>query len=334
MNSKTILVIFSLSCVIALFSCEEYTPVIPTDKVVLESEFCVPVGDSIADSFARESEYVRITPMVMECDTLPYHFIFGMKDYRLWLNVYDSTWVQVDEHLFPNQVEKSYHVGYGEYGELCDAYLSLVHYDDYIKFLEVHIIYKRESSYAIRCQSLFIDNGKFVVVNDDIAAVAIDGNFVINNESYNFRPLSSKDYLKPWIDNSFLYVYRRNSYQYICYNLEDYSILYSSEESHRQVVAEVENAINYEEVIAVSGVDSPEIERYNLKTRKAEWSFYIKYSDLVPQDAKCLSLDVVERMENEWKFAGEWVLFDGTHKELVFIININTGEYLVDNDLP
>ena len=121
--------------------------------------------------------------------------------------------------------------------------------------------------------------------------------------------------------------------QCICYNLEDYSILYKSEGGADLSSFEIENAINYEEVIEIYGTDNPKIERFNLKTRETKWSFDIKGADLVPQDAKCLSLDVVERRENEWMFAGKWVLFDGTHKESEFIININTGERLTDEAL-
>lgn len=335
MNSKTLLAILSLFCVILFFSCEEENVLDSPDRIVFEDDLDNPFLDSIVNSLEKESEYVRVTPMIVDCDTLPYHFIFGMKDYKLWLNVYDSTWVQVDEHSFPNQIEKSYHVGYGEYGKLCDAYLSLIHYDNHIKFLEVYIIYKLESSYAIRCQSLFIDNRNFVVVNDEIIGRNLDEIVVINNGPYNLRPHSSKEYLKPWINNSFLYINRINS-QCICFDLEDYSILYKSEKGSHSGVVEVENAINYEEVIMVTvsgGADSPEVKRFNLKTGKTEWSFFIKDSDLVPQDAKCLSLYVVERRENEWMFASEWILFDGTHKELKFIINIDTGEYLTDYTL-
>lgn len=336
MNSKTLLAIFSLFCVISFFSCEEDTTIAPMREIVFIDGKAVDksVIKPIVDSLAKESEYVRASPIIADYQFLPFNFIFGMKDYRPWLNVYDSTWVQIGEHSFSYQVEKGYHVGYGEYSELYDAYLSHIHYDDHVKFLEMILVYKYESGYTTRCQSLFIDNSNFVVVYDSIESNSLES--FNSPDDINIFPQGSEEFLKPWVDNSFLYLYhnsRGSSYQYICYNLEDYSVIYKSEPGRDKVEIEIENAINHEEVIMVSGTDSPEIKRYNLKTLETEWSFSIKGSDLMPHDAKCLSLDIVEKRENEWTFAGEWVLFDGAHKKLEFVIDINTGEYLTDNTL-
>ena len=64
-----------------------------------------------------------------------------------------------------------------------------------------------------------------------------------------------------------------------------------------------------------------------IKNGDVKWSINIKDTYLLTSDAKCLSLNIVDKMDKRWKFVGEWILYDGTHKVLEFIVDIDKGEY-------
>ena len=339
--------ILSLLGVIILFSCEESNDDSPTIEITGPSNiFGVDesVVDEIVNTLKEDSEYIRVTPIMPDSEISQFHFIFGMKDCRLWLNVYDSDWCQINEHLSPIRIENKYHIGYGEYGELCDVFLSGIHYRDNVKFLEIYIIYQSELKYIIRCQSIFVDNNDFIIVNDRIIADNLTESeykvfYLYEQYSqysfiYNIRPAEvSKFFMKPWINNSFLYLNVSNNrlggggYSCVCYNLVDYTTLYESAKRYSGLTSfEIENAINCEEVI-INHTNLSTIERFNIKNGDVKWSINIKDTYLLTSDAKCLSLNIVDKMDKRWKFVGEWILYDGTHKVLEFIVDIDKGEY-------
>lgn len=357
MRLNKFLTILCFLSIIILCSCEEDNNDSPIIEITGPPTFAEINGidesvvGKIVNALITDSEYIRVTPILADSKNSQFHFIFGVKDYKPWLNVYDSDWRLINKHLFPNQIENRYHIGYGEYGELCDIFLSHIHYSDNAKFLEIYIVYKitdkYEPKYAIRCQSIFIDNNDFFVVNDSnisdypynyhLSGVHIEEYSQYDSFTYNTLPYTIESLRKPWINNSFLHIYisrlnKTGGHQCICYNLANFSVIYKSTKEYSNLTSfEIENAINYEEVIIIDGTKSPEIERYNINTGDTKWSINIKNTDLIPSDAKFVSLNVVERLDNIWILVGEWILYDGTHKKLKLEVNIETGEYFIDD---
>ena len=221
--------IFKFLCflsIIILCACEEDNNDSPIIEITGPPSFAEINGidesvvGEIVNTLITDSEYIRVTPILADSKNSQFHFIFGVKDYKPWLNVYDSDWRLINEHLFPNQIENSYHIGYGEYGELCDIFLSHIHYSDNAKFLEIYIAYKYGSKYAIRCQSMFINKNDFYVVNDSniggpnhtLSGVHIEQYSQYDSFTYNTLPYTIERLRKPWINNSFLHIYIYKSY--------------------------------------------------------------------------------------------------------------------------
>lgn len=325
--------LITILCIITGCHKEEH-PIGVTTPLPLEDP-----STAICDSLKQDSKFVRITPVIEPIDgSITSNFIIGMKENKLWLNTYDNDWACIQEHHSTKPIETNYHVGYGVYGELYDMFLSLIYYDDNIKFLEIYFIYKDiNQKYYIRCQSAFINDNNFIVVNDTFVTGGDYYEIMFSNiDSYidqipykcNLRPINSSRWIKPWVDNSFLYSLRNSGTTHICYNLADYSIIFKSEEEYEYpelTSYKVENAINHEEVIIAEN----NICRLNIKTRSKIWEYSFIKNNLVPNDAKHISTSVDDRTGNKWKFTSNWTLYDGSQKTINTTIDIDTGTRVI-----
>lgn len=293
----------------------------------------------LIQTLEQDIEFIRVTPEYKsDYYNLPYNFFFGLKENKLWLGLYDSDYNSIEEYYSDEEIERNIHVGYGNYGELYDMHLSMVYYENDIKFIETILSYKWMNDYYLRHIAFFIKNQEIVIVHDQLSPKPI---YDFDYERWNPRQYGDSYYsrlpittrssrLMPWIDNSLLYIYLPDpivhsaeyQYQYICYLLDDYSIIYTSQLTHQLIRPNLSNAINYEEFIKVNNTT---IERINIKTMREKWEFSFIENGLIPDDAKGKYIAITNKSNNLWTIIGEWILYDGSSKKIEITINIESG---------
>ena len=293
----------------------------------------------LIQTLKQDIEFIRVTPEYKsDYYNLPYNFFFGLKENKLWLGLSDSDYNFIEEYYSDEEIERNVHIGYGGYGELYDMHLSMIYYEDDIKFIETILSYKRMNEYYLRHIAFSIKNQEFVIVYDQLSQIPVyDMDYERWNLSqsgdvyYNTLPIRTRySRLIPWIDNSLLYIclldptVHSSDYQYqnICYLLDDYSIIYTSQLTNQLIRPNLSNAINYEEFIKVTNTS---IARINIKTMREKWEFSFIENGLIPDDAKGKSIEITDKSNNLWTIIGEWILYDGSLKIVEITIDIESG---------
>ena len=207
--------------------------------------------------------------------------------------------------------------------------LSVSNYDTPFegKIANIYPIYNEsEKGYIVSALVWYTTDGEISIVSNTPAKCVQTLYFSVGNKTKTLEPTSSAfTSIEPWYNDSFI-LYDRAS-GYTCYTASG-AVKFSDKMFTRD---DFYFPISYDEFLSIRDFTFSRINVQNISTTSGN-TVWQKTLKLVDDTSKVRCQYTVEDMSSSiWKMTAYFIYENGTTKTVKFTLNINTGEYTIEN---